>query len=154
MPDYNRSGKAEFTLLNAVILAIVVAIAGAFGVPLIEKVSGEAKRVTLLQDLRTLRSQIEFYKLEHAGEPPMLYQNTFPQLIRSTNAQGIPGQRGSEYPFGPYLSAGVPVNAITGCSIVTPVDTFPPTAPSGNGGWIYHQPTGQIAIDLKEFLSE
>lgn len=149
-----RSGKAELTLVNAVILAIVVAIAGGVGVPLVRKASRRAERTALLQNLRTLRSQIALYKLEHGGQPPALYQNTFPQLIRATNAEGIPGQAGSKYPYGPYLHGGVPVNPVTGCSIVTLTDTFPPAAPSGNGGWIYHQQTGQIAIDLEEFLTE
>jgi general secretion pathway protein G len=154
MPNHNRSGKAEFTLLSAVMLAVVVAIAGAFGIPLIEKSSGQAQRTTLLQNLHTLRSQIELYKLEHAGQPPVLYQNTLPQLTRATNAGGIPGEPGSKYPFGPYFRTGIPVNTITGRSIVAPTDTFPPTAPSGNGGWIYHQQTGRIAVDLEEFLAE
>ncbi len=154
MPNHNRSGKAEFTVLNAVILAIVVAIAGGVGIPLIEKASSRAQHTALLQNLHTLRSQIELYKAEHGGEAPVLYQNAFPQLIRATNAEGIPGEPGSKYPYGPYLRAGVPLNAITGRSIVTPTDTFPPTAPSGNGGWIYHQETGRIAIDLEEFLTK
>ena len=69
-----------------------------------------------------------------------------------TNAQGRPGVPGSKYPFGPYLHNGVPVNPITGRSIVTATDTFPPTAQSGNGGWLYHESTGQIAPDLAQFL--
>lgn len=154
MHNRTRSGKAEFTVVNAVMLAVVIAIAGGIGVPLIEKVSGRAKRVALLENLRTLRSQIELYKAEHGGEPPALYQNTLPQLIRATNAEGIPGEPGSKYPYGPYLCGGVPVNPLTGCSIVTPTATFPPAAASGTGGWIYHQPTGRIAVDLDEFLKE
>jgi general secretion pathway protein G len=149
-----RSGRAEFTLVNAVMLAIVVAIAGAIGIPLIEKTSGRAQRAALLENLHTLRSQIELYKAEHGGEAPVLYQNTFPQLTRATNAQGIPGEPGSKYSYGPYLRYGVPVNPITGRSIVALSDTFPPTAASGNGGWIYHQESGRIAADLDEFLSE
>jgi general secretion pathway protein G len=154
MLNHARSGKTEFTLVDAVTLAVVVAIAGAIGIPLIEKASGRAGHTVVLQNLRTLRSQIELYKAEHGGEPPVLYQNTFLQLIRATNAKGIPGEPGSKYPYGPYLHGGVPVNPVTGRSIVTATDTFPPTAPSGNGGWIYHQKTGRIAIDLEEFLEK
>lgn len=154
MLNHNRSGKSEFTLVDAVILAVVVAIVGAFGIPLIEKTSGRAQRTAVLQNLHTLRSQIELYKVEHGGAAPVLYQNTFPQLIRATNAAGIPGEPGEKYPYGPYLRTGVPVNSITGCSIVTLTDTFPPKAATDNGGWIYHQETGQIAIDLQEFLTQ
>lgn len=154
MGSRNRSGKSEFTLVNAIILAIVVAVVGGVGMPLLEMASRRAKRSTLMQNLHTLRSQIELYKLEHGGRPPVVYQNTLPQLTRATNAEGVPGEPSSEFAYGPYLHGGVPVNPITGCSIVALTDTFPPIAPSGNGGWIYHQETGQIAIDLEEFLQE
>ena len=149
-----RNGKAELTAMNAVILAIIVAILGATAVPLVEKSSQQAKSTTLLQNLRTLRSQIELYKLEHNGRVPLLYEGTFPQLIRSTNVKGVPGPPGGKYPFGPYLSSGVPVNPMTGRSIITPADAFPPDEASGNGGWLYHQQTGRIAADVPQYLGE
>jgi general secretion pathway protein G len=154
MPKITRSGRAELRLIDAVLLAIVVAIAGGIGIPLAKKASDRAKRVALKENLRTLRSQIELYKLEHAGEPPVVYQNAFPQLLRATNAEGIPGEPGGKYPCGPYLHAGIPVNPITGRSIVTLTDAFPPTVASGNGGWLYHQQSGRIAVDLEGFLNE
>ena len=154
MPSLNRSGKTELTLLNAVILAVVIAIGGGIGIPLVEKVNKRIKRAALLQNLNVLRSQIELYKLEHGGETPVLYKNTFPQLTRATDAEGSPGEPGVNCPFGPYLRGGVPVNSITGCSIVVLTDTFPPTAATGNGGWVYHQATGRIAVDLEEFIEE
>jgi len=154
MLNRTRSGKVEFTVVNAVMLAVVVAIAGGIGIPLIEKTSGRAKRVAALENLYTLRSQIAIYKAEHGGTPPVLHQNTLPQLTRATNAEGIPGKAGSKHEYGPYLCGGIPVNPLTERSIVTGTPTFPPAAASGNGGWIYHQQTGQIAIDLDEFLTE
>jgi general secretion pathway protein G len=154
MPHCTRSGRAELRLIDAVLLAVVVAIAGAVAIPLIEKASGQAKEAALLQNLRTLRSQIELYKLEHGGEPPVAYQGSFPQLLRATNARGVPGEAGSQFPYGPYLHTGIPVNPVTGCSIVTLTDTFPPQSPGGSGGWLYHQQTGRIAIDLEGFLTE
>jgi general secretion pathway protein G len=149
-----RHGRTEFTLMDALILAVVVAIAAAAGIPLLEAASRRAQTSVLRENLRTLRSQIELYKLEHHGQPPVLSEGTLPQLIRATNAAGATGEPGGKHPLGPYLRGGVPVNSVTGRSIVTPTDVFPPAAPSGNGGWIYHQATGQIAADLKEFLAE
>jgi general secretion pathway protein G len=154
MSSHTRHGAIELTLVNALLLAIVVAIAGGVAVPLIEKYSTETERSALLQNLQTMRSQIELYKLDHNGTPPTVYQNTFPQLVRATNAQGIPGPSGSKYPYGPYLHSGIPVNPVTGCSIVVPVDTFPPTAPTGGGGWIYHQTTGRVTADLDGWLDK
>jgi general secretion pathway protein G len=140
--------------MDALLLAIVVGIVGATAIPLLERASRQAKQSTLLQNLHTLRSQIELYKLEHRGEPPLLYQGTFPQLCRATNADGMPGEPGSKFSYGPYLTGGVPVNPITGRSVVTLTSSFPPRTPSGNGGWLYHAKTGQIAIDLEGFLDQ
>ena len=154
MASYARSGKAEFTVIDAVIVAVLAAIVGATTIPLLEMTNRRAKAAALLQNLHTLRSQIELYKLGHGGEPPVLYQGSFPQLLRATNAEGVPGEPGTEYPCGPYLRSGMPLNPITGRSIVTATDAFPPTAPSKNCGWLYHQATGQIAADLAGYLDQ
>jgi type II secretory pathway pseudopilin PulG len=154
MVSQARGGRAEFRLIDAMILASVVAIVGATGIPLLEMASSRSKESTLLQNLHTFRSQIELYKLEHGGEVPVAYQGSFPQLIRPTNAAGVPGKKGSKYAYGPYFRQGIPVNPLTGRSIVTLTDVFPPTEPSDNGGWLYHQPTGQIVPDAAGFLDE
>jgi type II secretory pathway pseudopilin PulG len=138
-------------------LLIVVAIMGistAVAMPLISAASASAESSVLLQNLRAIRGQIELYKVEHGGQAPLLHKGTFPQLTNSTNHQGVPGPPGKDYPHGPYLPAGVPANPYTGVTVVTPIDEFPPTAPSRVGGWLYHQETGRIAPDLAEYLSE
>ena len=149
-----RRGRAGFGVIDAVILMLVVSILGAAAIPLVEGATRQAKSSTLLRNLHTLRSQIELYKLEHGGRPPVVYEGSLPQLIRATDAKGIPGVAGRKYPYGPYLYNGVPVNPISGRSIVVLTDTFPPTEPSGAKGWIYHQQTGQIAVDLPEFINK
>jgi general secretion pathway protein G len=150
----NRSGRIEITLTNALLFALIAAIVCAAGVPLIERASERAKTASLKQSLRMLRSQIELYKAEHGGQPPLLYDGSLPQLIRATNAAGFPGDPSGEYRYGPYLRNGIPVNPITGRSLITATDVFPPSAPSGNGGWLYHQQSGQIAVDLEEYIAE
>lgn len=152
MSQHARRGRTELTIFNALILAILVAIAGSVGIPLLEKANHEAQASSLQQSLRTLRSQIELYKVEHAGRPPLLRDGSLPQLIRATDAAGNLGPAGFKYPLGPYLRSGIPVNAVTGRSVITATDVFPPQTSSGNGGWLYHQPTGEITVDLQEYL--
>ena len=147
-----RSGGADFSVVDGLIIAVVVAILGASAVPLVETTSQQARTSSLLQSLQTLRSQIELYKLEHGGAAPVLADGTFPQLIRATNSKGMTGLAGKKYPYGPYLRGGVPVNPVTGRSIVTATDALPPKKPSGNGGWIYDQATAQIAPDVEGYL--
>ena len=143
---------ARMTIVDVALLVTVTAVVVAFSVPVIEKATQRAQVSTLLENLRILREQIELYKLQHAGRAPVLHNGGLPQLIRSTDVRGRLGPPGSNFPLGPYLRSGVPVNPVTNRSIVARADTFPPEAASGNGGWLYHQPTGQIAIDLEEYL--
>jgi general secretion pathway protein G len=149
-----RSRRAELTFVDLFIVAVIVTIVGATAIPLVEAASRQIKTTTLRQNLHTLRSQIELYKTEHGGKAPLLFEGTFPQLTRATNSNGVPGPPGSKHPYGPYLRTGIPVNPITGRSIVSPTKTFPPTNPSGNGGWIYHQGGGHITADLAGFLTQ
>ena len=148
-----RHRQFRFTLLDAMIVVAIMAIVTAIAMPLVTAAGEQAKATTLLQNLHTLRAQIALYKLDHGGEVPLLYEGTFPQLTEATNAKGIPGPPGKDYPYGPYLH-GIPTNPFTGLPTVTSVETFPPTAETKDGGWLYHQPTGQIAPDLADHLKD
>jgi general secretion pathway protein G len=147
-----RAGRSDFSMIDALIIAAVITILGASGIPLVESVNQRAKLSALEQNLHALRSQIELYKAEHDGRPPVVYEGTFPQLIRATDADGIPGDPSKKFPYGPYLQTGIPVNPFTGRSVVTVTPTFPPPCPSGNGGWLYHEETGQITADTEGLL--
>jgi hypothetical protein len=128
-------------------------IVTAASAPILEAAAYTARHSALMQNLYTLRSQIGLYCLEHGGEPPVLVESTLPQLVHRTDANGTPGQSASRFPHGPYLPRGIPVNPVTGRSVITATDSFPPKAASGNGGWLYHEATGQIAADLPEALN-
>ena len=107
-----------------------------------------------MQNLHAFRTQIDLYKLQHGGDPPLAYEGILPQLVQATNAQGVPGPHDSRHPYGPYFPSGLPRNAVTDSTTITLTEDFPPTAASGNGGWLYHQPTGQVAIDLPDMLEQ
>ena len=148
-----RRGRRIFTLIDAVIMVLLMAIVSAAGVPLVEETVRRAKDTAVLENLYTLRSQIALYKMEHNGDPPILYEGSLPQLLQATNSEGIPGLPGNDRPCGPYLRNGIPPNPVTGRVVITPTNVFPPTAASGNGGWLFNQETGQIAIDLPDMLN-
>jgi len=144
----------RFGLVDGLILVTIMSIVTATAIPFFNGASDRARTSALLQNLHTLRSQIALYKMEHGDTPPLLYEGTFPQLTSATNAEGIPGPPGKRYPYGPYLFERIPPNPYTGRSVVTPIDSFPPRAASGNGGWLYHQKTGRITADLKKYLGK
>ncbi len=149
-----RHWRTQFTLLDAMILVALMAIVTAAGIPVFNAIGGQAQRSATLQNLRSMRATIELYKAEHGGEVPLLYRGTLPQLTEATDAAGKPGPPDARHPFGPYLPNGIPPNPCTGTSLISPIDVFPPTSPSGVGGWLYHQPTGRIAADVKEHLND
>jgi general secretion pathway protein G len=149
-----RRGQSEISLVNAILAVGLAALVSAFGVPVIQSITAQAKLSSLQENVRCLRTQIELYKAQHGGRPPIVYEGSLPQLIRATDSNGRLGDPGRKFPFGPYLSAGVPVNPYTGRSIVVTCDQFPPTGPTGNGGWLYQPSTGQIAPDIAEHLND
>ena len=147
-----RSGRKQFTMLDAATIVLLMVVVSGATIPLLEAASDGARESALLQNLNTLRSQIALYKVEHGGESPLLYQGKLPQLTLATDASGAPGPPGRQHPHGPYLPDGMLVNPITGRAIITETAVFPPTASTDNGGWLFHQESGQIAADLPEML--
>jgi len=148
MVSRSRQTGRRFGLLNVAILAVLIAIVGAAAIPLFEGASANAKSSALAQNLSLLRKQIELYKIDHLGRPPVVYEGSLPQLLRSTDKEGVPGPAGERFPYGPYFRGGVPVNPVTSRSVVTAIERFPPESTTGRGGWLYHQETGQIAPDM------
>jgi len=144
----------DFGVFDALLIVVSLGALTAAAAPILDEVQTQAAEVTLRQNLRTFREQIERYKLEHRGNVPLLYKNGFPQLVNATDAMGVPGKPGRRYPHGPYLPAGIPNNPFTGSNKVTAVDAFPPPQSTGNGGWLYHQATGRICADQAAYLSE
>ncbi len=149
----NRRGITRLKIIDALLLAVVAVVVAVAARPYIESANEQATVNGLLDNLASLRFAIESYEREHDGRIPVVHDGGLPQLVRATDREGALGPSGNKYPFGPYLRGGMPVNTITGRSIVTLTETFPPSAVSGNGGWLYHQPTGQIVPDLEEYLN-
>jgi len=151
---YVRHRGDQFTILDGLLVAAIMAVGTAVAMPLLSVANDRANSTVLQQNLRTLREQIALYKVEHGGQPPLLFEGRFPQLKHATDSQGVPGPPGEDHPYGPYLPAGVPINPYTGVSLVTPIETFPPTAPTDGGGWLYDPSTGRVVPDLEGHLND
>jgi type II secretory pathway pseudopilin PulG len=147
-----RRRGTDFTLLDGFMLVAIMGVGTAIAMPVLNAAGERANTGVLRENLRILRGQIELYKIEHGGAVPLLHEGTFPQLVHTTNAQGVPGPAGKKYPYGPYLPGGIPANPFTGVSTVTLTEESPPTQASNVGGWLYHQETGRIVPDLADRL--
>jgi type II secretory pathway pseudopilin PulG len=149
-----RYWRDSFNLFDGMMLIAGMAIATAAMIPVFESLRDRASASTLRHNLQVFREQIELYKLEHGGEVPLLYKGTFPQLLQSTNAAGYPGPGGRDFPYGPYLKGGMPMNPFSGLTTVAPTTAFPPAEATGQAGWLYHQATGKVVPDHPEYLTQ
>ena len=135
--------RGAFTLIEVLIVVVIMAVLAATIIPQFTASSEDAQDATLHFNMRTLRSQIELYKMQHNGE--------YPDAIG--DAAGTTGAAGDSFPFGPYVEI-VPDNPYDGNNALTSVDLSgaKATAVSGTaGGWQYDPNTGDIWPNNTDF---
>jgi general secretion pathway protein G len=147
--------RRAFTLIEVLIVVVIIAVLAAVVISHAVVSTDDAKTSTLKHNLYILRAQIEMYKLTHNGAVPTLQNGTLAQLVLATNAGGQTGAAGPSYPLGPYIAGGrFPVNPFDQQNTVSSTAVFPPTASTSAGGWLYHEPTGQIAANTNGHLND
>lgn len=121
-----------FTLVEILIVVVILGILAAIVVPKFTDASTTAKRSNVVAQLKTIRAQLELYKLQHNDEYPTVAQ-MFTNLITETETDGTAGDNsGNE--VGPYLQVA-PDNPFTNGSTV---------AADNSGDWEYDAATGEI----------
>jgi prepilin-type N-terminal cleavage/methylation domain-containing protein len=118
----NGSEARGFTLIEILIVVIILGIMAAIVVPAFNTYGRTARQASLTSTIRTLRSQIQAYRLQHGDELPDLAAasaagNHFQPLLEVTTYGVPPVNRG------PYL-ASVPLNTMTNGAVVKNVVTF------------------------------
>jgi len=139
--------RTGFTLVEVLLVVVILAILAATVIPQFTESGENAKASATMQNLRTLRSQIEMYKVHHNGKVPTAA--TLAQLTSKTDADGTINASGA---LGPYLIGGVPYNPYNNQNDVAATTDNPPTAPSGTVGWLYNVTTGGIWANSTEAL--
>ncbi len=105
--------------------------------------------------LQELALAIEQYHVDHGqwpGLPPTAGLDREPstdwlerQLTMASNAAGaVAPVRESDFPFGPYLPGGLPVNPANGLADVRLVVPWSGHAVDGTTGWSYDAMTGEV----------
>src|SRR5262245_40132923 len=99
-----------FTLIEVLIVVVIMSILAGVVISHYLDSADDAKKAVLQHNLNQFRLQIELYKVEHQGLAPQLINGGLPQMIASSNASGVIGPPGLNYPCGPYMPAGLPLN--------------------------------------------
>jgi general secretion pathway protein G len=144
-----NSRRNAFTLIEVLIVVIIMALLAATIIPQFSSSTTDEKKSSLNFNLHTMRSLIEMYKVHHNGTPPS-FTNFADQMTKPTDVAGATS--GTNLIYGPYLTGKIPANSFNGKStLVEFTTTTDPTAPSGDGGWLYNKTTGSFFPNNAEF---
>lgn len=149
MRNRHLSKRRGFTLVEVLIVVVILGILAATVLPQFNQASDDAKESALIQDLQTLRSQIQLYRFQHNGAFPAAASTDaslfVDQLTKATDAAG--STSATVKPYGPYLVGQLPVNPYNGSNVVSVVNSATLPAADGlvaTGGWIYSAVSGVI----------
>jgi general secretion pathway protein G len=136
-----------FTLIEILIVVVILGIMAAIVVPAFTTYGRTARTASLVATVRTLRSQIMAYRIQHGDDLPDLEaasnaSNHFQPLTEMTTYGNPATNRG------PYLTS-VPVNALTNGSVVKNAATMnatglPDPVPGADFIYDYSGITGAI----------
>lgn len=153
--------RRGFSFAETLIVLLILGVLAALVAPRFSAAAENRVHGSLAGDVQRLRSQIMFYRAQHAGVSPGFVNGdtTTPpkldifvaQLTQYTDAAGHTSPMPTrEHCFGPYLPA-LPFNTVTGNNAVTfvPAGESFPSAPRGPAGWLFQPATGVIAANCE-----
>jgi len=143
--------RSAFTLIEVLIVVIIMAVLAATIIPQFSSSTNDAKASSLKFNLHTIRSQIEMYKVHHAGKVPAMATFT-DQMTKATDINGA--TTGSNLIYGPYFQGQVPANPLNGNATLVAVATAgkePTAVVAGGAGWQYDETTGGFYPNNPEY---
>jgi len=125
----NRKTRG-FTLVEILIVVIILGILAAVVIPQFTNASSDARNSNLRSQLKTLRTQVELYKVHHNNSPPPV-TSLWTLMLNPTNTSGTTSATANAtFKFGPYIKQ-TPTNPINGRTGVSTAAT------DTNAGWYY-----------------
>lgn len=148
-----------FTLVELMIVVAILGILAAIVIPQLQGNTIKARESAAKDTLRTWRSQIEFYKMQHNGKAPG-YKGPLAataaelkcQFIGTSDINGnavAASNPTAPFLYGPYLKA-IPKNPFNNRDeiVYVPVATqFSAAANGTSSGWLYKKETGEIRLN-------
>lgn len=149
-----RRNRPGFTLVEVLIVVVILGILAATVLPQFTTANTDAQQAALVQNLQTLRGQIQLYKFQHGNVAPSFGSTstqTFKDaMLLSSDAKGVTGAIGTK-PYGPYLIGQIPANPFTGgkgIAIVPSIAAATPDETLMDGtdkvGWFYSPSEARI----------
>lgn len=133
--------RSGFTLVEILIVVIILGILAAVVIPQFSKASDDARLTAMINDLQSVRSQLELYRVEHGTYPDGATSAAWQAQLTGQTAKD--GTAGVDY--GPYLQI-FPTNPFNNSSEVLLDDgSGSPGAASTNIGWYFDTSTGKFA---------
>ena len=134
--------------MELVIVIVIIGVIAAIAVPRISRGARGAADAAMLADLATMRSSLELYAVEHAGNYPLAA--TFEAQLTTFSDEGgaTVATKDADHIFGPYLKA-VPGLPVAGTATLggKKGDTGVAATDGATIGWLYTAATGVIAAN-------
>lgn len=145
----NRSkSRRAFSLVELVIVIVIIGVIAAIAVPRISRGAKGAADAAMLANLAVLRSGLDLYAAEHAGDYPTVAKFS-EQMTTYTNEGGADvATKDATHIFGPYLKAvpGLPLVG-TGTTGGKKGDSGVAAADAAGIGWLYTATSGVIVAN-------
>lgn len=147
-----------FTLVEVILVVSILGILAALVLPTFRGHIAEARASAAKDNLRTMRNQIELYKMQHDGIPPG-YADGSPigeallgfQFTATTTVAGAVSPStvpAGEYRHGPYMRKlpENPYNNLSTIAYVAEAADFA-SAADDSTGWLYKKETAEFKIN-------
>ena len=151
--------RKAFTLVEILIVVSILGILAAVVLPTLQGHTANARESTAKDSLRTMRTQIEMYKLRHDGVQPG-YADEVPvstadlrlQFEGTTSVTGAASSSkapSAAYPCGPYLRElpENPFNNLSTIAYVAEETAFSAAVDGTSSGWLYKKETAEFKIN-------
>ncbi len=157
--EEGEMNRKAFTLVEILIVVTILGILAAVVLPTLQGHTANARESTAKDSLRTMRTQIEMYKLRHDGVQPG-YANEVPastevlrlQFVGTTSVTGAASSSkapSAAYPCGPYIRKlpENPYNNLSTIAYVAEATAFSDAVDGTSSGWLYRSVTGEFIIN-------
>jgi prepilin-type N-terminal cleavage/methylation domain-containing protein len=151
--------RKAFSLIEVLLVVAILGILAAIAVPHFTEHTAKARETAAKDIIRTMRGQIELYKVQHRGTAPG-YVNGAPAptaalQLQFTATSAVTGQVSTStvptdpFLYGPYIKKlpQNPFNRLTNIAYVAAATDFAAATDGTSSGWLYKKETAQFKLN-------